>query len=647
MARPFVKRVLRVSASDGSHELTTVDDPEIIGPIDFAWKLGDGGHEHTTFGAGPIAGSFVPGANRLVVCGRSPIWDTFYPSTIGGAGLPWQAIGASFLQLSGRAAAPSLLIVARVRGRLVAEVAPFDPHAAWRGHGGEIGLHALMRRAHEACRDRFTVGRVLAVGPAAARVRSGAIGSAPLRRGELTSVDTWAGRGGLGSRLYQHHGICAVVFGGDRADDVVQIAGDADDAGHAFDAGGGSGAADRRWADRLSGERLGRPLELAALERTSKYRFDPKFKTGGTFGSNFHTLRERALSFNYRSVLFPDETRVRIHERLIAGHYLRQFDQEIAARHQEKSATCGEPCGVACKKVDGKLKKDYEPYQSMGPLIGVFDQRAAERIVRFADACGFDAIQVGGDIAWVMECLDRGWLAPEELGVKEGPRWDPDAIEPAVDSAHNAELGRRVIEWILDGASAAPLREGLRTGARAAGGAAAQVAVYNANGDGHACMVPNQYWVPGMFAPVPIMGRYYLDYDYEWKPPRELGRSCAARMVKELMLDNYGMCRFHRGWAETLLPELVNTFLGAPVDAERHHRRLALAMHGQNRAQPWETERVIDLVHGYLVKYRADGPREPELDPWLSRFAADKRAAARAYWEEMRAGFDDGLRAPS
>ena len=30
--------------------------------------------------------------------------------------------------------------------------------------------------------------------------------------------------------------------------------------------------------------------------------------------------------------------------------------------------------------MNGEFKKDYEPYQTMGPLCGIFDQRAAERL---------------------------------------------------------------------------------------------------------------------------------------------------------------------------------------------------------------------------------------------------------------------------
>lgn len=601
-----MRAALHVSATDGSHRLAEVDDPRVVGPIDLAWSLGDRGRAHTTFGIGPVAGTVVPGSNRLVVAGWSPLWDGFYPSTIGGAGLPWDGLGIGFLVLSGRAPRPSVLVVTRERGDLRVAMHAIDVEEAWK----EEGLYSLMQAVHARFGAGLRAARVLCVGPAAAKTRAGAIGSAPIRDGEITNVDTWAGRGGLGSRLYRFHNVAAVVYGGD-------FHATPDEAGRAR-------------VDELFQERYGRTTKATSADATAKYRFDPHFKTGGTFGSNYSTLRERVLAFNYLSVEMSDETRGRVHERLIAGHYLKQFNEEIVA--PKKQFNCGEPCGALCKKVDGKFKKDYEPYQAMGPLVGVFDQRAAERLNRHADALGFDAIQIGGEVAWVMETM------LDETGIRERPAWDPDTFHPTGDSAHNAGIAMRVIDWILE-----HMPDGLRAAARRAGGEKAEAAVYVAHGDEHGCMVPNQYWVPGVVAPIPVMGRYYLNYQYEWLPPRELGASCAGRMIKELMLDNYGMCRFHRGWAEEMLPGLVHALKGIDVDADAHHRTLAAAMNQGAAVRPWPTKRVVDMVRTYLVKVRDDGPREPELDVWVDRFAKDAPGAARAYWDEMKAGFDEGL----
>jgi glyceraldehyde-3-phosphate dehydrogenase (ferredoxin) len=117
-------------------------------------------------------------------------------------------------------------------------------------------------------------------------------------------------------------------------------------------------------------------------------------------------------------------------------------------------------------------------------------------------------------------------------------------------------------------------------------------------------------------------------------------------MGKELMLDNYGMCRFHRGWAEGLLPEIVDRFQKTKVDSVAHHLKLARELNGMNQARPWETERVLDIVRTYLEKVRRDGPKDERLDRWVDRFSKDKREAGAAYWQEMREGFDAAL-APS
>lgn len=622
MARNY--RALFVDVGDGSHEYRPIEDRSVVGVIDFAWSLGDAGRTHTVIGSGPIAGSFVPGSNRLVVCGHSPIWDGFFPSTMGGAGLPWEGVGANFLAIRGRAAQPSVLHVLNIKGIDCIEIAPVDVEAVWKGYRGETGLYALLHQVWDTHGAEFRSARVLATGPAAARTRAGAIASVPVVKGALTHVDTWAGRGGLGSRLFQEHNLCAVIYGGDYED--VDLT-------------------DRKLVDGMFDQAFKKPLKLVDLEKTTKYRYDPKFKTSGTFGSNFHALKDRALSFNYRSVNWPDERRLGIHDRLIEAHYVRQFDAEIV--EPKKNFNCGEPCGAVCKKVDGRFKKDYEPYQSMGPLIGVFDQRAAEKVNRFADAAGFDGIQIGGEVAWIMECLDEGWLGAEQTGLADKPRWDPETLDPVADSAHNADLAVKVISWLLDDPRARDFRLGLRHAARALGGKAKDAAVYSAAGDGDGCMVPNQYWVPGMFAPLPILGRYYLDYATEFKPPFELGRSCAVRMGRELMLDNYGMCRFHRGWAETLLPQIVDRFQGEQVDVDEHHRRLARAIEATNRTRFWETERVCDLVATYLYKAQREQPQDAALQAWAEKFRKDKWAAGREYWQALKEGLAAGLAAPA
>jgi glyceraldehyde-3-phosphate dehydrogenase (ferredoxin) len=110
----------------------------------------------------------------------------------------------------------------------------------------------------------------------------------------------------------------------------------------------------------------------------------------------------------------------------------KQFNEETIQTKQQH--TCGEPCPAVCKKMREEFKKDYEPYQTMGPLCGIFDQRAAERLNHHADRLGFDAISVGGVLSWLMESLAKGALTPEELGVKGQPVFSAKDFSIEADS---------------------------------------------------------------------------------------------------------------------------------------------------------------------------------------------------------------------
>jgi glyceraldehyde-3-phosphate dehydrogenase (ferredoxin) len=112
------------------------------------------------------------------------------------------------------------------------------------------------------------------------------------------------------------------------------------------------------------------------LKRPPNIVFDPQFDTGGTFGVNYATQFGNMIAFNYRSIYWAEEERITFHREFVVNHYLKQFNEETIATKQQK--TCGEPCAAVCKKLRGEFKKDYEPYQCLGPLCGIFDQRAAE-----------------------------------------------------------------------------------------------------------------------------------------------------------------------------------------------------------------------------------------------------------------------------
>jgi glyceraldehyde-3-phosphate dehydrogenase (ferredoxin) len=621
MPAELVQHALLVDVSDGSRELRQYGPTEVLGPVDFGMALLEQG-DFLCLGSGVLAGSIIPGSNRLVVCGRSPVWGGPYVSTMGGAALIWDGTGLSYLAIAGRAAAPSVLVLAGRHDRYPAtRIVPVDLDGIWNRSEDARGFYALQRYAFDNLWDGAGTPRVLATGPAARATSFGAIGSGKTRRGTLTPVDCWAGRGGFGSAMLQRHNICAIVYGGDYEDEDLT---------------------DRAEADGYFQGQFSKKMKLVDLEATTKYRFDPRWESGGTFGVNYARLDDLMLSFNYRSTDWPRQTRHDVWQRLVRDHYLAQFNRETIEPKQQSH--CGEPCPAVCKKLQDRFKKDYEPYQTMGPLSGLFDQRAAERCNHHADMLGFDGIQIGGQLAWLMECLAAGVVSAAELGLAGDeplrPSFEPQGFDPVVDSSKNAKLAVALLE--LCATEGHLLSRGMRAAAHALGDEARNRAVYLANGP-EGWIVPNQYWVPGMFAPQAVMGKYYVYYKGDFHPPRELGRLCVDRMVAELATDNAGVCRFHRGWSECLWPEIVNSHFDLSLDFERHHRRLAKRLHQHGQPVYWESERIEQLIHGYLRDLAEELTDDAALTEWLRRFDADRHLASRAYWDELRLGIEQRM----
>lgn len=618
------QRVLMVDAATGFYKTKRYGFDRYFGPVDLGIHLTEE-YRSLNFGVGVFAGSIFPGSNRLVVTGFSPCWQGYYISSMGGAGLVFDNLGVNMLSLVGKAPVPSVLYLNRSHGEEIeVEVVPIDAEGVWRS--GRLGVYALTDEVYRRFGDRYEKDpRILATGPAALHTDFGGIMSVPISKGKISHVDTWAGRGGLGSALAGEHGIVAVIYGGTVVTEDFR---------------------DHKVADEWFKNKYDQRLMQKDLEVTTKYRYDEKLKTGGTFGVNYATMGGKILAFNYRTIDWSEEQRVELHRKFIVDHYLKQFNDETIANKQQ--ATCGEPCPAVCKKLNGIYKKDYEPYQTLGPLCGIFDQRAAEKLNRHGDAMGFDAISLGGVLAWLMDLLDAKTLTPEELGVSRLPRWQMEGFDPVVDSAHNAELALELIDAILEKRGILDFGEGVRKWSRihsrAKGTALHDRLVYIAFSR-RGWMVPNQYWVAGALAPMAIMGKYYMIYSHDFIPPRTLGRMCAARLKQELILDNLGICRFHRGWAEELLPEVMGTLYGAREPFLRAIAVLASRLHSNNSPIFWESERDIDYLHSFLKrKKEVDGEEHPELAVWLERFEQDRMEAARDFWYDTLKGIDESLR---
>ena len=133
-----------------------------------------------------------------------------------------------------------------------------------------------------------------------------------------------------------------------------------------------------------------------------------------------------------------------------------------------------------------------------------------------------------------------------------------------------------------------------------------------------------------------------------------LRRKNVERFVYELYSENTGACRFHRKWTEDLIDEIVVSHFDLPgLNYWDMNFKLAQAIHDHQsvRSVPWESERVVDIIFGFLENWERDGLKDPDLTHWLERFRSDKLRAARDFWNEMYVGmcaaFEEGLSEPA
>ncbi len=617
-------RVLMVQAGTSFYRINRYKLGDFWGPVDLGLHL-SGRHNSLNIGVGLLAGSIFPGSNRMIFNGFSPCWGGFYVSSMGGAGLVFDNLGINILSIMGRASTPSIMYLNRDQGEEVeVRLEPVDLWQVW--NSGRKGVYGMMEHAYERFGKHYSkTPRILATGPASFTTDFGSVGSAPIKRQQISYVDTWAGRGGFGSKMIQDHNIAAIIYGGTHIVDDFR---------------------DRKVADAWFHDKYQKKMAAKDIEATTKYRFDPNFETGGTFGVNYATLGGRVIGFNYRSLYWSEEQRLQMHQTLIKDHYLKQFNEETIAKKQQFN--CGEPCVAVCKKMNDHYKKDYEPYQTMGPLSGIFDQRAAEKVNHHADMLGFDAISVGGVISWLMECLHKGLLSGEELGVSKPPVFKMENFKPEEDSKHNADRAIELLDSIIHKRGIVDLSEGARKFgrrmSRKKGINLLDYFVFTSFGR-KGWMVPNQYWTPGVLSPMPIMGKYYMNYSNEFIPPRELGHINAKRMNKELILDNLGFCRFHRNWAEEMMPEVIGELFGYEEKFLENISHTASRINSRNASVFWESKRNFDLIHTFLKRQKEVlGAKGEELDRWLEYFEKNSQSASIDYWYEIHKGVHESLR---
>ncbi|WP_069807293.1 aldehyde ferredoxin oxidoreductase N-terminal domain-containing protein [Vulcanisaeta thermophila] len=573
-------------------------------------------------GMGPFVGGKLPGFHRLIAVFKSPMTRTIHVAALGGAAYKFMGSGVDAIVITGRSREPTALFISSDGVEVVGIKPVFE-------YGGYRGAYALTKYLLDEYRKFFIKynARAVVIGPGAVSTYNGALVSIDVdpRRGSFKpGAEDFAARGGPGSALFQGHNVAAIVAGGRYGARYP-------------------GVVDASLINRIIMEQFKKPFIQVMSEKTVKYRFDPSMGTGGTFGVNYPHYRELLPLFGYKSIYLPKEERIR-HVNAIIKLFWEPFNNEVFGK-AKTWYNCGDfGCSVVCKKVWRGKKVDYEPFHAMGPFIGNYMFEEAVRLVDEVDQYGLDAIEMGHVVAWIFDAVEQGLLEPEEVGLSGKPVFDPLRFRPEVDSRLNAKLASEVLRGFVE-RSTEVLRiiaeSGIRVAARKldevfhdrvvrVGKSFRDLVVYAAYGeDGY--MTPNLYWAPGMVAPMYVLGRYWTNYTPTFMDPRDFAKSSLERAIAEALIDDAGLCRFHRGWAEPILGKLYVEITGMKPNTNLYREIAEYSIKAGAEPRPWEGERTRDLVS---TMAREIGSRE-----WAFE---DYEDYAR-WWGQFKETLDKGL----
>ncbi|USH00119.1 glyceraldehyde-3-phosphate:ferredoxin oxidoreductase [Thermococcus argininiproducens] len=632
--------VLKINLDGKNVEIEKFEREDVYGIIDYALYLHDEVYRTykfddpydpnnvMVFGKGPFAGSILPGTHRLVFVYKSPLYGGLFPSTMGGAAYQFQKVGVDFVVIEGKGEKPTVILLTNDGERLGVEFHEIELEKLieiWRGYKEEEGVYAFTQYLIDNFADKFNgmEYRIACVGPASLNSNMGAVFSQTLRKGErVVGSDDWAARGGTGSVLMRAHNVAAIMFGGKAKkkfpkEDIGSI----------------------KVTKQIVEGVHKKPMNEVISEKTVKYKYNPKLKTGGTFGGNYPAEGDFVPVLNWQMPYIPKEDRIKIHENIMK-YYWEPFNKE--AIETKNWTNCGEPCPVVCKKFRKGHHVEYEPYEANGPLSGSIAIYASDISVHAVDAMGFDAISFGGTAAWVLELVYKGLLQPEEVGLSDKPDFDKESLllKPVEASEKNAKLVAELAHRVAFAETevAKIIGEGIRRAGEVFderfkdrlgyGESFKDYGVYTplgSNGE----IVPTMYWAIGNYIPLPIQGRYWTFYQFGvFLEPEELANKIVASALYEYWYDNIGWCRFHRGWAKPVLKALFMEAYGKNVEMEEHAKKMIrklinFAKKAGYEPVFWDSMRVIDLI--------AKGAEEFGNERWAERFKKEKVATAKEY----------------
>jgi len=575
-------------------------------------------------GKGFFANEAIFGSHRLVFVFRSPLSRSLHVSALGGGAYRFIKTGLDGIVFEGKASRPAIVLVEGLKDEVrvgfdhLSEKEMLEVYGGYDGKRGVRGLAKYLINKYSGFLKRYE-GRMILVGPASYNTRMGGICSPTIDYATMSvRVEDWAARGGGGSVLARAHNVLAVIFGGNRA---------LNDLRGRFE-----------FINSLVSTQLRKPFVRSVIEGTSKYSYDLETRTGGTFGSNIMIYREKIPTHNWNSITSSKDVRESIYEVLVEK-YLKPFNEKIISTGIWR--TCDEPCPVRCKKTIDSKHVDYEPLNAVGPMVGVIDFNEALEILDLVDELGLDAIEVGNVLGWLMESIEKGLLKPEELGLDTAPvispnKWSGD------HSRRNKVIAMKLIEGLVSSDNKLlrlVAEEGLREACkkldelfhdrvRKEGMRFEDLAVYVPFGSS-GYMTPNFYWSPGVFAPLPILGKYWTYYTPTFSEPEEFANIAVNRALMEYLVENAGWCRFHRSWVEKILPELYKILLGYEGDLLSHARKYyKMIREYQVRAGAenvfWESNKVLSILRNAACEF---GPTE-----WCAKISSSLGEGLKEWW---------------
>jgi hypothetical protein len=328
------QKVLFVDAASGFYRIARSPLDAFQGPVDLGLHLA-GKFNSLNIGVGLLAGSIFPGSNRLILTGFSPCWGGFFVSSMGGAGLVFDNLGVNMVAVVGRA--PSVHPGPEPRTRR-------GDRGAARSGGCVPDLDGRTRRCllpHGPC--LWTVRGLVHDRPSGVGRRPGRTGHRYGRhrvrahQSRETDIHRYLGRPGcFGSKMLQQHGLAAIIYGGTFVDEDFR---------------------DRKVADQWFQDPYSKKLGAKDLEATVKYRYDPKFETGVTFGVKYATMGGRLLAFNYPT--FTSATRSHTGSLQYFGDYPKYWNHPLC------------PCLPRCRQQSNKVQSQHALARSSDGIVGL------------------------------------------------------------------------------------------------------------------------------------------------------------------------------------------------------------------------------------------------------------------------------------